>query len=298
VISVAVVAHAGKTFGGGLDELRAVLAAEGHRKPIWYEVARSSKASKAIRRAVKDGADLIFVWGGDGMVQGCIDALRRPEVALAILPAGTGNLLATSLGIPKNIAKAVHIGLHGRRRRLDVGVMNGERFAAMAGTGFDAIMVKDATSQAKDRFGRLAYLRSGLKAMRARSVRMKIRVDDEVWFTGKATCALIGNIGTVTGGLRVFARASPSDGQLDVGVFTPKTVWQWAKVLVHEVAGRAGDSSQIRTMRGKKIVIDLERKRPYELDGGARPRTNRLEVRVQARAITLCVPLSIRSGRG
>jgi diacylglycerol kinase (ATP) len=102
----------------------------------------------------------------------------------------------------------------------------------------------------------------------------------------------------VTGGLRVFARASPSDGQLDVGVFTPKTVWQWAKVLVREVVGRAGDSSQIRTMRGKKIVIDLERKRTCELDGGARPRTNWLEVRVQVRAITLCVPLSIRPGRG
>jgi YegS/Rv2252/BmrU family lipid kinase len=292
VISIAVVAHADKTLGGGLEELRAVLAAAGHPKPIWYEVARSSKAPKAIHRAVKDGADLIFVWGGDGMVQSCIDALRRPDVAIAILPAGTGNLLATSLGIPKDIAKAVHIGLHGRRRRLDVGVMNGERFAVMAGTGFDAIMVKDASRQAKDQLGRLAYLRSGVKAMRARSVRMSIRVDDEVWFTGKVTCALIGNIGTVTGGLRVFARASPSDGKLDVGVFTPKTAWQWAKVLVHEVTNQTEDSPQIKTRRGKKIVIKLERKRPYELDGGARPRTDRLEVRVEARAITLCVPAS------
>jgi YegS/Rv2252/BmrU family lipid kinase len=292
VISVAVVANANKTFGGGLDELRAALAAAGHRKPIWYEVARTSKAPKAIRRAVKDGADLIFVWGGDGMVQGCIDAVRRPDVAIAILPAGTGNLLATSLGIPRDIAKAVHIGLHGRRRRLDVGVMNGERFAAMAGTGFDAIMVKGASSQAKKKLGRLAYLRSSVKAMRARSVRMKIRVDDEVWFTGKAACALIGNIGTVTGGLRVFPRASPSDGKLDVGVFTPKTAWQWVKVLVHEVTGQREDSPQIKTRRGKKIVIKLERKRPYELDGGARPRTDRIVVRVEARAITLCVPAS------
>ena len=290
MISVAVVAHAGKTFGGGLDELRAALAAAGHRKPIWYEVARSSKAPKAIRRAVKDGADLIFIWGGDGMVQCCLDALRRADVAIAILPAGTGNLLATSLGIPKDIAKAVHIGLHGRRRRLDVGVMNGEWFAAMAGTGFDATMVKEASSRAKDQLGRLAYLRSGVKAMRARSVRMKIRVDDEVWFTGTAACALVGNIGTVTGGLRVFPRASPSDGKLDVGVFTPKTAWQWVKVLVHEVTGQTKDSPQIETRRGKKIVIELERKRPYELDGGVRPRTDRLEVRVEARAITLCVP--------
>ena len=172
MISIAVVAHADKTLGGGLEELREVLAAAGHPKPIWYEVTRSSKAPESIRRAVKDGADLIFVWGGDGMVQACIDALRRPDVAIAILPAGTGNLLATSLGIPKDIAKAVHIGLHGRRRRLDVGVMNGERFVAMAGTGFDAIMVKEASSQAKDQLGRLAFVRSSVKAMRARSIRM------------------------------------------------------------------------------------------------------------------------------
>ena len=288
--SVAVVAHAGKTLGGGLSELRRVLAGAGIDDPAWFEVAKSKYAPDCVREAVDGGADLLFVWGGDGMVQACIDALRRPDVAIAILPAGTGNLLATSLGIPKDIAKAVHIGLHGRRRRLDVGVMNGEWFAAMAGTGFDATMVKEASSRAKDQLGRLAYLRSGVKAMRARSVRMKIHVDDEVWFTGKAACALIGNIGRVTGGLRVFARASPSDGKLDVGVFTPKTAWQWLKVLVHEVTGQTEDSPQIETRRGKKIVITLERKRPYELDGGVRPRTDRLEVRVEARAITLCVP--------
>src|SRR6185295_15712300 len=97
---------------------------------------------KAVRRAVKQGAELIFVWGGDGMVQRCIDALAgNKKVELAILPAGTANLLATNLGIPKQLAQAVHIGLHGARRRLDVGVMNGERFAVMAGTGFDAIMM-------------------------------------------------------------------------------------------------------------------------------------------------------------
>jgi len=73
--SVAVVAHSGKKLGDGLGELRRVLADAGYRDPIWYEVPNTRKASKAVHRAVKQGAKLIFVWGGDGMVQRCIDAL-------------------------------------------------------------------------------------------------------------------------------------------------------------------------------------------------------------------------------
>ena len=73
--SVAVVAHSAKKLGKGLGELREVLARAGYPRPIWHEVPKSSKASKAARRAVKKGAKLIFVWGGDGMVQRCVDAL-------------------------------------------------------------------------------------------------------------------------------------------------------------------------------------------------------------------------------
>ncbi len=290
MIVIAVVVHAGKTFGGGLNELRKVLVEAGHGKPLWYEVSKSRNAPKAVHRAVNEGAELVFVWGGDGMVQLCIDALSGSEVPIAILPAGTGNLLATSLGIPKDVAKAVDIGLNGTRRKLDLGVMNGERFAAMAGTGFDAIMVGDTDSAEKEKLGRMAYFRSSLKAMRAKGVRMRIRLDDEVWFAGKASCVLIGNIGTVTGGLEVFAEASPSDGQLDLGVITAKNAWQWLRVFSEMAMGRNDESHLIEKARGKRIDVKLKRRRRYELDGGVRPRTKRLKVRIEAGAITVCVP--------
>jgi hypothetical protein len=191
--SVAVVAHSGKTLGGGLSELRKVLAAAGYGKPIWYEVPKSRKAPKVVRRAVKKGAKLIFVWGGDGMVQRCIDALAGfKKVEMAILPAGTANLLATNLGIPKDIAKAVRIGLHGTRRKLDVGILNGERFAVMAGTGFDVIMMRGADGAKKQRLGRLAYIRSGVKAMQAKRVRLTVRVDGENGPRGGAPAASAG----------------------------------------------------------------------------------------------------------
>jgi diacylglycerol kinase (ATP) len=290
VTSVAVVAHSGKTIGGGLKELRKELANAGHKRLLWYEVTKSRKAPKAVRRAVKEGAELLFVWGGDGMVQHCIDALTSSDVALAIVPAGTGNLLATNLGIPKDIARAVAIGLRGKRLKLDVGVINGERFAVMAGTGFDAILMGDVDGKAKGRLGRLAYLQSGVKAMKARRVRTKIRLDGSVWFSGKASCVLIGNVGTVTGGLEVFKRASPTDGLLEIGVVTAHGTWQWLRVF----SGVAGDHLKsvpfVETSRAKRIVIELGSKVAYELDGGARPPVKELKVRIKPLAIIVCVP--------
>src|SRR6266545_4915152 len=122
---IAVIAHQGKTFGGGLDELRRLLAEEGYDNPLWYEVPKSRKAPKKARRARKEGAELVFVWGGDGMVQRCVDALAGSAVTVAIVPAGTANLLAANLGIPRDLPEAVRIGLHGARRRLDVGRITG-----------------------------------------------------------------------------------------------------------------------------------------------------------------------------
>jgi diacylglycerol kinase (ATP) len=77
--SVAVVAHSKKSLGAGLGELREILARYGVTDPLWYEVRKSKKAPACARRAVEDGADLVFVWGGDGLVQQCIDALAGTD---------------------------------------------------------------------------------------------------------------------------------------------------------------------------------------------------------------------------
>lgn len=288
---LAVVAHAGKTLGGGLSELRRILARAGHRKPLWYEVSKSRKAPKAVRRAVKEGARLIVVWGGDGMVQRCVDALAgTKKVDIAIVPAGTANLMATNLGIPRDIGPAVEIGLHGARRKVDVGVINGERFAVMAGAGFDAIIMRKVDSAGKKRLGRLAYFRTSVQAMRAKAVRMKVRVDGASWFDGKASAVLLGNVGTVTGGFKVFPDASDQDGLLEVGVVTAQSVWQWLRVLSRVANGRPERSPFVEMTRGKKIVVRLSRPLDYELDGGARGRAKRLKLRVVKGGITVRVP--------
>jgi diacylglycerol kinase (ATP) len=287
---VAVIAHQGKTIGGGLDELRKLIAVERTDEVIWYEVPKSRNAPAKVRKALKKGADLLFVWGGDGMVQRCADALVGSAATIAIIPAGTANLLAHNLGIPQDLTDAVHIGFHGQHQQLDLGWISGEHFAVLAGVGFDAGMIRDADRSLKTKLGRLAYLRAGLRNVRMDPTHLTIKIDGTCWFEGDATCVLLGNVGTILGGVQVFDDASPDDGWLDVGVSTAKGPVQWARLLGHISTGTAHRSPFIRTTRAKRISIKLSAPAAYELDGGARPKRKRIKAHVVPAAITVCVP--------
>jgi YegS/Rv2252/BmrU family lipid kinase len=287
---VAVVAHRKKTIGGGLEDLRRALKARGVDEPVWYEVDKSRKATKKAATAAADGVDVVFAWGGDGTVQRCIDALAGTGVALAIVPAGTANLLASNLGIPKDIEGAVDIGLFGTRRPLDIGRVNGERFAVMAGAGFDAAMIRDADGAMKDRVGRLAYVWTGARALRRPSQATRVVVDGKTWFTGETTCVLVANVGTISGGITAFPGAEPDDGRLDVGVVTASGLLQWMRVLGRMATGKAHRSPLVETTSGTAIDVRFERKTVYELDGGHRPKTKRLKIRVEPAAMRVCVP--------
>ena len=287
---VAVVAHSRKSLGGGLPELRRILALEGVTNPLWYEVKKSRRAPKYARRAAAKGVDVLFVWGGDGSVQRCIDAVAGTDPAVAILPTGTANLLASNLNVPHDIEAAVKIGLHGDRRRLDTGSVNGERFTVMAGAGFDARMIADADRGAKDRLGSAAYLVTGLKSLRGRRVRATIDVDGKRFFTGKISCVLAANVGKILGGVEAFPRARPDDGRLDLGVVTAKSPADWARTFGRVALGHPERSPFAKVTRGKKIRIRFEEKVRFELDGGARPASRKLRIKVHPGSVTVCVP--------
>jgi diacylglycerol kinase (ATP) len=289
---IAVVAHSGKSLGGGLAELRDVLAGEGFTDPLWYEVSKSRKAPRHAHRALAQGAEVIFVWGGDGMVQRCVDAVAGTRAVLAILPAGTANLLAANLHIPTDITEAVRVGLHGDRRRLDTGSVNGEHFAVMAGAGLDARMIKDADRGMKDRFGRAAYLYTGARNLGARRVKAFIEVDGRRFFTGRVSCVLVGNVGKVLGGVEAFHGARPDDGLLELGVVTARNPAQWARTLGRVALGDAEKSPFVQVTRGRRFRIRFDRRFPYELDGGARPAVRKLRIKVHPSSVRICVPAS------
>ena len=287
---VAVIAHRGKSVGGGLPELRRVLEERGLTDVFWREVGKSRFAPEQVKKALAEEADLIFVWGGDGMVQRCVDVIAGTDAMLAIIPAGTANLLATNLGIPKEIEAAVDIGLAGNARRIDVGRLNGERFAVMAGAGFDARMIGDADGGLKDRVGRLAYVWTGAKNIRQKPFRAKIVVDGARWYDGEASCILFGNVGKLFGGVEAFEDAHPDDGVLELGVVSADGVKEWAGTIARAVVGTASKSPHAFTTKVHSVRIKLDRKVPYEIDGGDRKKVLKLRIDVEPEAVQICVP--------
>jgi diacylglycerol kinase (ATP) len=290
--SIAVVAHSKKTLGGGLDELRRRITGTGVEDLLWFEVPKSRKAPKQVHKALKAGVDLLVVWGGDGMVQRSLDVVahEKAKTPVAIMPAGTGNLLATNLGIPADLAQAVDIALHGKRQRIDLGKLDGEYFGVMAGIGFDGAMINDADRKLKDRLGKLAYVWTGLRHVNGEAATAKVLIDGTTWFDDEASCVLIGNVGTITGGIEAFDDARPDDGWLDVGVATAQGALQWARALGTMAVGRSDRSPFVRTTRARKIEVQLASKMEYELDGGARTKTKSFSASVAPGAVKICVP--------
>jgi diacylglycerol kinase (ATP) len=290
VTKVAVIAHAGKSFGSGLPQLRRELRRQGVDDPLWVEIAKSRFAAEQVKRVLNEDVELLFVWGGDGTAQRSIDALAGSETPLAIVPAGTANLLATNLGIPQDIEQAVSIGLRGERRKLDVGRFNGERFAVMAGAGFDASMIQEADGSLKDRLGRVAYVWSGSRNLRAKPFNAKIAVDGVPWYAGAASCILVGNVGRLFGGIEVFGDARPDDGRLEIGVVNADGVVDWVRTLARTAVGQAERSPLVQATSATKVKAKLDRKVLYEVDGSDREKVKSFTIKVQPGAITICTP--------
>lgn len=288
--SVAVIAHSLKTLGGGLPALRQALDRRGVVNPLWCEVSKSKDVPGAVRRALGQGAELVLAWGGDGTVQRCIDILAGSKVSLAIVPAGTANLLSSNLGIPRDIEAAVDLALTGRQIELDLGRLNGERFGAMAGAGFDARVVRDADREIKQKLGRMAYVWAVSRNLHAKPFRAAIEVDGAAWFDGNASCVLVGNVGHLFGGVAAFDDARPDDGVLDVGVATADGIVDWTRTLIRTAVSSASRSPFVQTTRARTVEVRLNRKVLYELDGGVRRKAKTLRVDVEPRAVTVCVP--------
>lgn len=293
--TLGVVVNEGKQLGSGLEALRAELARMGHSDPPWYEVPKSKKAPKRIRTLVRDhGVDRLLVWGGDGTVRRAIHTVLDDglgDVEIGILPAGTANLLALNLGIPTDLRRAVEIAVTGEPRPIDVGEINEQHFAVMAGTGFDALLIRDADETGvKDRFGRLGYVWAGVRNTALPPTRATVSIDGAEWFSGDASCVLVGNVSTILGGIEAFPEASPTDGRLDVGVATTRTRTDWLRLLAQATVGHPARSALAEVATAERVTIELARTLPWQVDGGDRERTDTYEVRCRPAAVRICRP--------
>ena len=290
VPKVAVILHEKKVGPKQRSQVRAALADGGVPEPVWHEVPKSRKARKLAKKAAKNGADIVIAWGGDGTVQRCVDALAGRDVALAIIPGGTSNLLATTLLIPDDPADAVQVALTGRRQVLDTGTANGEHFAVVAGAGLDAVVVEDTESELKEKLGRAAYVLRGARNLDMDPFEVDVRVDGERVFRGRSTSVLVGNTRQAVGGLELSDDAQPDDGVFEVGIVTAEGPMQIIRTAARALLRRADESPHVTTTEGTSVVLQFDRAVPYELDGGEREPTRLLEIEVQPGTLTVCVP--------
>jgi len=276
-----------------LDDLRSTitraLGAASWPDPIWLETAADDPGAGQCVQAVRDGAQLVFACGGDGTVMACVTALAGTDVALAVLPAGTGNLLAANLGLTDDVATAIEVVLQGGRRRIDVGAVGEQSFAVMAGMGFDAHMLDATNDTAKKHIGWLAYVAGAVKHLRDRPMRLRITLDGRPAFTRRPRTVIVGNVGRLQGGMRLLNDARPDDGLLDVAVLSPRSLRHWA-ALGWGVLRRKDTVTRMETFTAARVEIRSTRNQPRQLDGDLIDPGRDLIVTVRPKALLLCVP--------
>lgn len=274
----------------GEDDLRAAFEpfADGHRIR-WSPTTADDPGPGQAREAVESGSDVVVACGGDGTIRAVAEALAGSGVPLGVVPLGTGNLLAANLGLPDGL-DAIPVALSATGRKIDVATVNDERFAVMAGVGFDAMMIRDASSNVKRRLGSAAYVLSAARNLPAQLVRAHVFVDAVRVFSGRTAMVLVGNLGAVTGGLEVFPDADASDGRLDVAILTPDTFRDWVKVLTNLVRGRPQPAELVRRATGTSIEVRLDQAVAWELDGEDRDPTDRLQFAVEPLALEVRCP--------
>ncbi|RYV50848.1 diacylglycerol/lipid kinase family protein [Pengzhenrongella frigida] len=272
------------------EVIESVLTDAGWPSPAWLETTEQDPGAAQARQAIKNGAELVFACGGDGTVRSCIEGLAGTGIALAILPAGTGNLLATNLGVPLDTAAGVRLATAGGRHRIDIGEVEGRAFAVMAGVGFDAALLGDASSTLKARIGAPAYVLSALRHLRDRPMSLQIRIDQEPTRKRQARTVVIGNVGRLQGGVDLLPDASPDNGQFDVAILAPRSLGHWV-ALAWGVVLRHRRVQHREVLRGSRITVTSDRDQPRQLDGDIIDPGRSLTVDVRPGALEVCVPL-------
>ena len=278
-----------RDLAGFRDEVCTALAEHGFADPLWLETTPEETGRGLAEAAVAEAVDVVLASGGDGTVTACAEGLAGSGVPLAVLAAGTGNLLARNLGLPLDLPGALATALGGTDRRLDVGVANGRRFVAMAGIGFDAELLDSAAEPLKRRLGWAAYVLSALRHLRDRPVRVRLRADGGPALRRRAAAVIIGNVGALQGGLALLPGAQPDDGQLDVLVLTARGWTGWL-ALSADVLMRRDRTSRVVRGRVRELRVDLDRPQLWELDGEVMGTARELFICVQPGALLVRVP--------
>lgn len=268
-------------------------AAHGWQPPLWLETEPDDPGASATRRALRRSADLIVAAGGDGTVRAVCAAAAASDLPVAILPAGTGNLLARNLGVPLDLADALEVAFTGRARRIDLVEIRADGrapavSAVMAGMGTDAAIMGDTNEELKKVVGPAAYVVSAANALTRPRFPATLTADDGRTEHVQASMVLVANVGQLQAQFDLAPDAAPDDGLLDVLIATPRNVGGWAAMATGMLTRSPVAGVQRAQVRG--VVVETPEPVPYQLDGDVAGDCRRFEATIVPGAVRVMVP--------
>ncbi len=219
--------------------------------------------------------DAVFTLGGDGTVMEVLSALAHQGPPLGILAGGTANVVARTLRIPLNPARAVPLLLGGDEATMDLGRLgDGRRFAIGVGIGLDATMISEAPARLKKRFGFMAYVIGGYRAvLRNQKFALRLTVDGVV-FERTASAVLVANFGAVLNDLVAFGDGIVhDDGLLNACVFSPDSLWDALRILWRMVRKDFSPDPCLFYRSGREFRVETTPEMPAQADGELLPGT-------------------------
>jgi diacylglycerol kinase (ATP) len=286
------------------NEARALIEERFAQEQLRCEIRETREAGDALRwaeRAAGEGFDLVVVSGGDGTIMEAMSGLIKGGggVPLAQLPAGTANLLARALGIPSDTAEALDTIFDGKPVRLDVGYLPREDryFALVAGAGYDARLIGDASRELKNTLGFGAYILTGFKNLfTLRQSRVELEVDGRR-IRLRAHTILIVNVGEINqANITLGPNIHPHDGKLDLMILSAASLLGALRTLLRILTRRFDDAKDLRYISASRVRVTARPPLPTQLDGeqlGVTP----LEVEAVPDGALLIVPQTYSSAK-
>ncbi|MFF5626717.1 diacylglycerol kinase family protein [Microbacterium sp. LWH10-1.2] len=266
------------------ERLRAAVSESITAEVVWWETSEDDPGRGMASSAIDEGCDVVVAVGGDGTVRAVAEVLAGTEVALGIVPQGTGNLLARNLGVPlDDITAALERVQDGEPRSIDIGWVEfeGEKraFTVMVGFGVDAQMLVETNDDLKDRAGWLAYVEAMGRALAGTEMTdITLTLDEGDAQEVRGHTMIIGNCGMLQGGIRLLPDAVLDDGQLDLLLVSADGALQWLDTVrsvvwdngIRRLLGggtEAVSTESTRHVAAQTISVTLDSPQQFEVDG-------------------------------
>lgn len=249
-------------------ELQALVADRMKAIGVTLEVVHTQHkghGAELAAEAAERGVDLVIAAGGDGTVNEIASVLMHTDTALGLVPCGSGNGLARTLGIPMDFDRAVDLIARRNAVAIDCGIADGKPFFCTFGVGFDAV-VTHKFSQTKRR-GKMEYVRSALlEYLNFTPDHYALEIDGEI-ITEEALLISVCNTSQYGNNAYIAPQASITDGLLDITVVRNGTVIDQAMAGIGLLSGQIDRNRIVDTFKAKEVNILRLNEGPAQLDG-------------------------------